>query len=176
MEFILPSPNPSPYPGAMSTPTPDTVKQKMQTALTAAMKARDELTLSALRQALSAIAVEETAGAEQVVLSDAQSLAVLAVEVRKHHETADAFVVAGRPEKAERERAEAAVLEAYLPAALSDDELAGIIDAEIAAAAADGATGMKAMGRVVAAVRAKAGPTADGAIIAARVKAALAAG
>ena len=154
----------------------DSVKTRMQTALTAAMKARDEVALSALRQALSAIAVAETAGAEQVVLDDAQVLAVVAVEVRKHHETADAFVTAGRPEKVERERAEAAVLEAYLPAALSEEELDGIIAGEIAAAAAEGATGMKAMGKVVSAVRAKAGPTADGAAIANKVKAALSAG
>lgn len=154
----------------------DSVKTRMQTALTAAMKARDEVALSALRQALSAIAVAETAGSEQVVLDDAQVLAVVAVEVRKHHETADAFVTAGRPEKVERERAEAAVLEAYLPAALSEEELDGIIAGEIAAAAAEGATGMKAMGKVVSAVRAKAGPTADGAAIANKVKAALSAG
>lgn len=146
----------------------------MQSALTAAMKARDEVALSALRQALSAMAVAETAGSEQVVLSDEQVLAVLAVEVRKHHETADAFVTAGRPDRVERARAEASVLEAYLPAALSDADLAGIVAAEIAAAAGDGVDGMKAMGRVVAAVRAKAGPTADGAKIAALVKAALA--
>jgi len=150
------------------------VKQQMQAALTAAMKARDEVALSALRQALSAMAVAETAGTEQVVLTDEQVLAVLAVEVRKHHETADAFVTAGRPERVERARAEAAVLEAYLPAALSDSDLAAIVADEIAAAAADGAAGMKAMGRVIAAVRAKAGPTADGAKIAALVKSALA--
>ena len=150
------------------------VKHQMQAALTAAMKARDEVALSALRQALSAMAVAETAGAEQVVLTDEQVLSVLAVEVRKHHETADAFVTAGRPERVERARAEAAVLEAYLPAALSDSDLAAIVADEIAAAAADGAAGMKAMGRVIAAVRAKAGPTADGAKIAALVKSALA--
>jgi uncharacterized protein len=153
----------------------DTVKQQMQTALTAAMRARDEVTLSALRQALSAVAVAETAGSEVAVLTDDQVLAVLAIEVRQHHETADGFVTAGRPEKVERELAEAAVLEAYLPAALSDDDLARIISEEIATAAADGATGMKAMGRVVSAVRAKAGATADGAKIAASVKAALSA-
>lgn len=152
----------------------DSIKTQLQTALTAAMKARDELVLSALRQALSAIAVAETAGEEAVVLSDEQVIAELAIEVRKHHETADAFVTAGRPERAERSRAEAAVLEAYLPAALTDDDLQRIISEEIAIAAAGGAEGMKAMGKVVAAVRAKAGPTADGAKIAAMVKAALA--
>jgi uncharacterized protein YqeY len=150
------------------------VKDQIQASLTAAMRARDEVTLSALRQALSAIAVAETAGAELVVLTDEQVLAVLAVEVRQHHETADAFVTAGSVDKAARERAEAAVVEAYLPAALDDAELDAIIVDEIAAATADGATGMKAMGRVVSAVRGKAGPTADGAAIAAKVKAALA--
>lgn len=150
----------------------DSVKQRMQTALTAAMKARDEVALSALRQALSAMAVAETAGDEQVVLSDEQALAIIAVEVRKHHETADAFVTAGRPEKTERERAEAAVLEAYLPAALSDDDLAALVAAEVASV---GDEGMKAMGKVIAAVRAKAGPTADGAKIATLVKSQLSA-
>ncbi len=155
----------------MSEPT---VKDRMKEALTVAMKARDEITLSALRLALSAIAVAETAGDEVATLSDEQVLAILAVEVRKHHETADAFVTAGRPEKVERSRAEAAVLEAFLPAALSDDDVRALIAGEVAAAAADGATGMKAMGRVVSAVRAKAGPTADGAKIATMVKEALA--
>lgn len=159
----------------MSDTSNDSVKQRMQAALTAAMKARDEVAMSALRQALAEVAVAETAGAELVVLSDEAVMAVLASEVRKHHETADAFVTAGRPEKVQRERDEAAVLEAYLPAALSEADLDAMIAAEIAAAAADGATGMKAMGKVVAAVRAKAGPTADGAAIAAKVKSALSA-
>ena len=150
------------------------LKGQLRSAMTAAMKSRDELTLGALRQALSEIAVVETAGDEVAVLSDEQVFAVIAVEVRKHHETADAFITAGRPEQAERSRAEAAVLEAYLPAALSAEDLQRIISEEVAAAAADGAEGMRAMGRVVSAVRAKAGPTADGAKIAAAVKAALA--
>ena len=149
------------------------VKTRMHDDLTAAMRARDEVALSALRQALTSVSVAETAGTEQAVLSDEAVLAVLAVEVRKHHEAADAFEVAGRAERVSRERDEAAVLERYLPAAISDDELTALIGAQIAEAAANGATGMKAMGKVVAAVRAQAGPTADGAKIAALVKAAL---
>jgi len=158
----------------MTDTTNTDVKSRLRAAMTVAMKAREELALGALRQALSEVAVVETAGDEVVALSDEQVLAVIAIEVRKHHETADAFVTAGRPEQAARSRAEAAVLEAYLPAALSDDELHRIISEEIATAAAAGAEGMKAMGRVVSAVRVKAGPTADGAKIAAAVKAALA--
>ena len=157
-----------------NTVTTSDVKTRLRAAMTAAMKAREELALGALRQALSEVAVVETAGDEAAVLSDEQVLAVIAIEVRKHHETADAFDTAGRPEQAARSRAEAAVLEAYLPAALGDDELHRIIAEEIATAAAAGAEGMKAMGRVVSAVRAKAGPTADGAKIATAVKAALA--
>ncbi len=150
------------------------VKDDLKAALTTAMKARDEVALSALRQALSAISVAETAGAEHVELSDDQVLKVLAAEAKKHHESADAFEQAGRTEKVASERAEAAVLEAHLPAALSTEELQAIVAAEVAAAAADGATGMKAMGKVVNAVRARAGQSADGAAIAAMVKAALA--
>jgi len=150
------------------------LKTRLRAAMTAAMKAREELALGALRQALSEVAVVETAGDEVAVLSDVQVLAVIAIEVRKHHETADAFDTADRPEQAARSRAEAAVLETYLPAALSDEALHRIISEEIAAATAAGAEGMKAMGRVVSAVRAKAGPAADGAKIAAAVKAALA--
>jgi hypothetical protein len=151
-----------------------TLKTRLRDDLTSAMKARDELRVSALRLALSAIAVAETAGVEAVQLSDEQVSSIIASEARKHHETADAFASAGRADAAERERAEAAVLEDYLPAALGADELAVLIATEVDAAAADGVTGMKAMGRVVAAVRAQAGPTADGTQIAAQVKAALA--
>lgn len=148
------------------------VKQRLRGALESAMRARDDVALSALRQALSAIAVEETAGAEQVVLTDDQVVKVLANEVRKHHETADAFVTAGRPDRVERARAEAAVLEAYLPAALDEAALHALVEQTVASVAAG--EGMKAMGKVVAAVRAAAGPTADGAVIAAMVKKALA--
>lgn len=53
------------------------------------------------------------------MLSDEQVIAVLVVEALQYDQTADAFVTAGRPERVERERAEAAVLEAYLPVALA---------------------------------------------------------
>lgn len=152
---------------------PAPIKEQMQASLTAAMKVRDSIAMSALRQALSAIAVAETSGEIAVELSDDQVQAVLAVEVRKHMEAFEAFEGAGRSDRAAQERAEAAVLQVYLPAAMSDDELARSIADEVAAAGADGVTGMKAMGRVVSAVRARAGATADGAKIASMVKAAL---
>lgn len=153
------------------SPSPVSVKLQLREALDAAMRARDDVALSSIRQALTSIAVEETAGDEQVVLTDAQVLKVLATEVRKHHETADAFVTAGRPDRVERARAEAAVLERYLPTALDDAALQVLVRESVAALA--GSDGMKAMGKVIAAVREAAGPAADGAKIAAMVKQAL---
>jgi SAM-dependent methyltransferase len=79
-----------------------------------------------------------------------------------------------RDEITAKEKAEAEVLAAYLPAAMSDDELNAIVAAEVASAAAAGNTGMKAMGAVVKAVRERAGSSADGSKIADLVKAALA--
>lgn len=150
------------------------MKDRLQHDLTAAIRSRDDVELSALRQALAAISVAEKAGEQLAVLPDSAVLAVLATEARKHHESADAFVTAGRSERVERERAEAAVIERYLPAALTDEELAALVGRAVDDAAADGATGMRAMGRVIAAVREQAGPGADGARIAALVKSALA--
>ena len=108
-----------------------------------------------------------------MTLTDEQVIAVLQAEAKKRAEAADIYKEAGRADAEASERAELAVLERYLPARMDDDALLAIIDAEIASAAAAGATGPKAMGQVVKAVRAKAGPGADGAQIAALVKAAL---
>lgn len=79
----------------MNDTTTPTLKAQLHQDLTAAMRARDEVALSSLRQALSAIAVAETAGKELVELSDEAVQGVLAVEVRKHHESADAFAGGG---------------------------------------------------------------------------------
>jgi uncharacterized protein YqeY len=145
------------------------LKQTLKSDLTAAMKAKDELVVSTLRMALSAVTTAEVAGSESVELSDAQVLAVLQAESKKRAEAAEAFASAGRADSADKERAEAAVLARYLPAAVGDDELAAIVAEEVAAA---GDAGMKAMGAVVKAVRERAAG-ADGGKVAAMVKAAL---
>jgi uncharacterized protein YqeY len=112
----------------------------------------------------------EVAGSEAVELTDDQAIAVLQSEAKKRTEAADVYAEAGRDESAAKERAELAIIERYLPAAMSDDELEGIVDEEIAAAAANGAEGGKAMGMVIKAVRERAGASADGGRIAALVK------
>jgi hypothetical protein len=122
---------------------------------------------------LSAIQNAEVAGDEAIVLTDDQTIKVLQSEAKKRAESAQIYADAGRTEAAAKERAELAVIEAYLPAAMSDDEVAAIVADEIAKAAAAGQTGGKAMGVVVKAVRDRVGSGADGGKIAALVKGAL---
>lgn len=150
-----------------------TIKATLKSDLTAAMKAGDDLVKSTLRMALSAITNAEVAGDEAVELSDDAIISVLQSESKKRLESSEVYEQAGRVEAAVKERAEAAVLAKYLPAAMSDDELSAVVAEEIAAAAAAGNAGMKAMGLVVKAVRARVGSSADGSKIADLVKAAL---
>mgnify|MGYP001089379475 CR=1 FL=1 len=148
----------------------DSVTARLQADLTAAMKARDTVTTSTIRMLRSAITNAEVAGATATELTDEQAIAVLQSEAKKRAESADVYEQAGRAELAAKERAELEVIERYLPAALGDEELAAIIDDEIANAAKEGAEGGRAMGLVIKAVRERAGATADGARIAAVVK------
>jgi uncharacterized protein YqeY len=92
---------------------------------------------------------------------------VLTQEAKRRREAAEAFAAAGREEQAAAERQEGAILAGYLPAQLSDDELAVLV----AAAVKDtGATGMAAMGQVMRAVTAQVAGRADGARVAAEVR------
>jgi uncharacterized protein YqeY len=150
-----------------------TFKDRIKADITEAMKAREEAKLSTLRMVLSAIQNAEVAGDEAIVLTDDQVIKVLQSEAKKRAESAQIYADAGRTEAAAKERAELVVIEAYLPAAMSDDEVAAIVADEIAKAAAAGQTGGKAMGVVVKAVRDRVGSGADGGKIAALVKGAL---
>jgi uncharacterized protein YqeY len=149
------------------------LKDDLKSDLTTAMKARDEVVMSTLRMVLAAVTTAEVAGDEAVTLDDAEVTKVLQAEAKKRAEAAQIYADAGRKEAAEKERRELAVIEKYLPAAMGDDELNAIISEEVAKAAASGATGGKAMGAVVKAVRERAGTNAYGARIAAAVKAAI---
>jgi uncharacterized protein YqeY len=149
------------------------LKLQLKNDLTTAMKAGNDIAKSTIRMALSAITNAEVAGDEAVELSDDQVIKVLQSEVKKRQESAEVYEQAGRSEAAIKERAEADVLSVYLPAAMSDDELVGVVQEEVARAAAQGAQGMKAMGAVVKSVRERVGSGADGSKIADLVKAAL---
>lgn len=161
----------------MSGPdAPEGLKARLRADLTAAMKARDTLTTGTLRMALAAITNAEVAGDVAKELNDAEVVAVLTKEVKKRHESVEIYSRAGRNELADKESAEAEILGRYLPAQLSDEELAAIVSGVVAGMtdSAGSAPTMKQMGAVIKAVKEKAGPQADGSRVAAAVKAALA--
>jgi uncharacterized protein len=149
------------------------MKGQIQSDLTEAMRARDELRVATLRMAIAAIQRAEVAGKEQAKLSDEQVVGVLRSEIKKRSDAAEMYETGGRADRAARERSEAEVLAAYLPPAIDDAALNAVVAEEVAAVTATGATGGKAMGQVVKAVRSRVGDGADGARIAASVKAAL---
>jgi len=155
---------------------PTGLKARLRGDLTAAMKARDPLTTGTIRMALAAITTAEVSGSTARELTDAEVIAVLAKEVRKRAEAAEAFAGAGRVEQAAKEEAEAAVLTGYLPQPLTDDELGTLVAAAVAEVAAS--TGapvtMRQMGQVIKQVQASAAGRADGARISAAVKVAVA--
>jgi uncharacterized protein YqeY len=146
------------------------LKDRLQADLTTSMKARDELTTATLRMVLTAIGNEEVAGKAARQLSDDEVLKVIAREAKKRREAADAFTTGGRPDRAERELAEGAVLDSYLPAQLSDEELGALVREAVAEA---GASGPQAMGAVMKVVGPKVAGRAEGGRVAAAVKAAL---
>ena len=147
------------------------LKDRLQADLTTALKAQDELTRATLRMVLTAIGNEEVAGKAARQLSDDEVLKVITREAKKRREAADAFTAGGRPDRAERELAEGAVLDAYLPAQLSDDELAALVRDAVAEA---GASGPQAMGAVMKVIGPKVAGRAEGGRVAAAVRAALA--
>jgi uncharacterized protein YqeY len=148
-----------------------TLKDRLRSDLTTAIKERDEARSATLRMALAAITYEEVAGSVARSLSEAETVTVLTREVKKRKEAAEAFAGAGRDERAARERAEGEVLAHYLPAQLTDDELNSLVAATVAET---GAVGLKSMGMVMKAVAPKIAGRAEGGRVAAAVKAALA--
>ena len=149
------------------------LKAQLQSDLTTSIKARDELTSSTLRMVLTALTNEEVAGKEVRVLSDDDVLTVLTREAKKRRESALAYTEAKRPELAERESAELAVITNYLPQQLSESELTAIVSAAVEQVAGTGATGGAAMGAVMKIVQPQVKGKADGGVVAGLVKKAL---
>jgi uncharacterized protein YqeY len=143
------------------------LKEKLRSDLSTAMKARDELRTRTLRMALTAVSTEEVAGKRARELSDDEIVKVLAREAKKRREAAEAFAQADRAEQAQAERDEGAVLDAYLPAQLPDEELTALVAAAIAES---GAEGPRAMGQVMKLVNPKVAGRAEGGRVAAEVK------
>jgi uncharacterized protein YqeY len=140
--------------------------ERIQSDLTAAMKAKDELRLSVLRMVKSALKNKEI---EKVrPLDDMESLQVLQTLVKQRRESIDQFTRGGRKDLAEKEQKEIIIIEEYLPAAPSDEEVHRAIEAAIVEAGADS---LKQMGAVIKAARARLeGKSVDGKVLSDRVR------
>ena len=140
--------------------------ERIQNDLTAAMKGKDELRLSVLRMMKSALKNKEIE--KMHPLDDMESLQVLQTLVKQRHESVEQFTKGGRNDLADKEKKEISIIEEYLPAAPSDQEIHEAIEAAISE---EGADSLKQMGAVIKAVRAKlAGKTVDGKALSDRVR------
>lgn len=134
----------------------------------AAMKAKDADKLGALRMLKSSLkyAVIEKGAANEAALADADVISVIRKRIKQGQDAVEGFAKGGREEQAAKEKAEIALLEAYLPAALSAEELATFVRDAIAET---GATCKAQMGAVMKAVMAKAAGRTDGKAVNAEV-------
>lgn len=128
------------------------MRDQLTTAMKEAMKAKDSLRLATVRLIQAAIKdrdiAERTAGKGE--LSDDAILALLAKMVKSREESAKIYAENGRPELAEKENAEIAVIKSFMPAQIDEAELPGIVAGVIAET---GAAGLKDMGKVIALLR-----------------------
>jgi uncharacterized protein YqeY len=146
------------------------LKDQLKKDLTDAIKSHNQVISGTLRMALTAVTNEEVSGKESRELSDTEVLSVLTKEAKKRRESVDAYMQANRKDLADKESAELTVLEKYLPAALSEQELADIIAKAITEATNQGATGMKAMGIVMKIIQPQTVGRVDGTLLANMVK------
>jgi uncharacterized protein len=156
----------------MTEPGTSQLKSTLRAELHNSMRERDKVRSETLRMALTAITNEEVSGTTARQLSDAEVLKVLAKEAKKRREASTAYTDAKRPELAAKEEAELVVLEAYLPAQLSDAELQTLVAQVLRET---GVTGMPQMGLVMKAATALVAGRAEGGRVAAIVKSALSA-
>jgi len=141
------------------------LKDKITSDMREAMKARDQIRVATLRLLVSSITNVEKEKIKE--LSDDEVLEVVAREAKRRRESIDAFRSGGRDDLVDKETAELAVLEGYLPEKLSEDELATLVDQAIAET---GASSPKQMGEVMKALMPKIRGRADGAQVSGLVK------
>jgi uncharacterized protein YqeY len=145
------------------------LRDRIQTEVTAAMRSGDTLRRDVLRMAWNAVYNVEKKSGHQ--LSDDDVIGVLTREVKTRRESVDAYRGAGREELASKEEAEIAILSDYLPRPLSDDELVALVEEALAAT---GATSARDLGRVMGWLAPKTRGRADGKQVSGLVAAALA--
>ncbi len=142
---------------------------QLQKDIVSAMKARDEARLSALRMVKSALQKAHVDAAKP--MDDAADQQVLKSLMKQRTDAAEMFRKGGREDMAQKEEAERRIIESYLPAAASEEDVEAAINAAVAET---GATSAKQMGAVMKAAQAKlAGKTVDGKALSEKVKARL---
>jgi uncharacterized protein YqeY len=145
-----------------------TLKDRITEDMKAAMKAKETDRLSTIRMLLAAMKQKEVD--ERVVLDDAAVIAIVDKLIKQRKDSITAFQQAGRTDLVDKESAEVKVLEAYLPARLSPEQ----IDAEVARLVAElGAAGPGDMGKVMAAAKQRLAGSADMGLVSGAVKRAL---
>ena len=142
-----------------------TLKERISDDMKAAMRAGEKDRLATIRLVLAAIKQREVD--ERVTLDDTQVLAVLEKMVKQRKESIVQFESGGRADLVAKEASELTVLQAYLPAQLSDAELDALIAEAIAST---GASSVKDMGKVMGVVKGKAAGRADMAVVGTRIK------
>ncbi|MEE2030781.1 GatB/YqeY domain-containing protein [Rhodococcus chondri] len=154
------------------TDTTGSLKATLRTDLTAAMKSKDPLRTSTLRMLLAAIQTEEVSGKQARELTDEDIVTVLARESKKRGEAAEIYTENGRGELAAKERAEARIIDEYLPTPLTDAELVDVVDTALGRVADElgERPGPKNMGQVMKVATAIAAGKADGKRISAAVR------
>ena len=144
------------------------IRQRLDEDLKAAMRARDTVRLETVRNVRGTIRAREIDGGKE--LDEQEITKLIRSLVKQREESIAQYREGGRTDLVERETAEKAVLESYLPAAPSADQVSATVAAVIAEL---GATSVKDMGRVMKAAMERLGPAADGKLVSAAVKAKL---
>jgi uncharacterized protein YqeY len=144
------------------------LKQRIDQDLKAALLGGDKDRALQLRGMKAAILNEEVAkGVRDTGLPDDQIIAILQKEAKKRQESADLYIQGGNQEKADAELSEKKIIEEYLPAQLSEDEIAELINV---VETENGSVTKETMGATIAAVKERSGGAADGATIARLVR------
>ena len=147
-----------------------TIQERIQTDMVAAMKAKDATTLSTLRMLKSALMEAKTAKSRDAVLSADEEIEILQRYIKKRRETIELNLKIDRADLNAPEEVEIQVTQKYLPEAISEEELARIVQDAVAST---GAAGPKEMGKVIGVVMAQVKGRAEGSTVSRLVKAAL---
>ncbi len=135
------------------------LQQNIMTALKEAMKSKDQMALTALRAVKSAILLAQTESGAKEELTEEQELKILQKQVKQRRDSAAIYLEQGREDLATPELAEAEVINQFLPEAMSDEDIAKVVEDTIKRVEAEG---MKDMGKVMGIVSKEIGGQADG--------------